>query len=122
MRKDARRRRLVIAAALALSLCAAHAASLDGLHGLLLQAVARDGSEWSATYSATGFWRVKRGMTADEVVALVGEPIERYEVPRRPGFTGWRWTRNPDDTHYKVRVVLFDESKVVERISGFHLD
>jgi len=101
---------------------AGHAISLDGIDGMLFQAAFDDGSEWAPGYSALGFWRVRRGMTPDEVLALVGEPLERYEVRDERGLTGWRWTRNPLSTHHKVRVVLFRNDRVVEKLSLFYLD
>lgn len=123
LRRAGTLRRTIIRLALTLGVfTAVHAMSLDGLDGLLLRAMFGDGSEWSASYSALGFWRVRRGMTAAEVLALAGEPIDRYDIQHTPGLTGWRWTRNPHDTHYRVRVILFQNGKVVEKHAEFHVD
>ena len=38
------------------------------------------------------------------------------------GLTGWRWTRNPLDTYYKIRAVLFRNGRVVAKLSFFYVD
>ena len=55
---------------------------------------------------------VQRGMTKADVVRLLGEPGERTFV----------YSRRPTDASYHVRVVLFRNGRVAERISEFYVD
>jgi hypothetical protein len=96
-----------------------HLLSLDGLDGLFFEAVTPDDTAFSAGYSALGFCRVGEGMTPEQVERLVGAPFERYSTTNG---TGWRWTRSPHDSNYRVRVVLFVNGRVSEKLSEYYLD
>ena len=52
------------------------------------------------------------GMTKAEVLQLLGEPREKTFV----------YSRRPTDVSYHVRVVLFRNGRVAERISEFYVD
>ena len=95
---------------------------LDGWPDPLLALVFGDDTEFTSAYSAWGFWTVRRGMTTEEVLARVGPPLERYSVSRHPNQTGWRWTRSPHDSSYRIRAVIFENEKVAHKYSEFYVD
>jgi hypothetical protein len=99
-----------------------HLGSLDGWPDLTYPYLLGDDTEFAPGYSAVGFWRVRAGMTPDEVVSLVGEPLERYPIQGHPNEEGWRWTRSPHSADYRVRVVRFRDRRVSERFSEYYVD
>jgi hypothetical protein len=118
-----RGRRWLVAVACGIALTVAlHGLSLDGWPWLVLPYVVADDTEFAPTYSAPGFWRVRRGMTSQEVLAHVGAPLERYAIAGHPDEEGWRWSRSPHSADYRVRVVLFRSGRVLERFSEYYLD
>ena len=94
---------------------------LDGWPWTLMPLVWEDDTEFSPGYSEVGFWKVEAGMSPADVVARVGAPLERYRIPDSEG-VGWRWTRSPHDSSYRVRVVIFLDGRVSEKISVFYVD
>ncbi len=94
---------------------------LDGWPWELMQVAWEDDTEFAPTYSALGFSLVRVGMSPAEVVAAVGPPLERYPI-RESGEEGWRWTRSPHDSSYRVRVVIFRNGRVSEKHSEFYVD
>ena len=115
--------RLRAAAAVAVPLTAAlHFGSLDGWPWAAFPYVVGDDTHFAPGYSALGFWNVRAGMTAEDVVARAGEPLERYPIDGHPDEEGWRWTRSPHSSHYRIRSVLFRQGHVVERSAEFYWD
>jgi len=77
------RRRMVIVSGLAgiTFTLVVHFSSLDGWPASAFPYLWGDDTEFAPTYSPLGFWQVRVGMTPERVVALVGEPLERYAIP-----------------------------------------
>ena len=96
-----------------------HVLTLDGLDGAVFKSLTPDDTQFAAKYSVLGFWSVRKGMTAEQVTALVGPPLEQY---RRDGDYGWRWSRSPHDSNYRVRVVIFRRGRVFEKFSEYYVD
>ena len=63
---------------------------------------------------------MRAGMSSDEVVRCIGEPLRRY--PDAAGGERWLWTRSPHDSSYRIRAVLFRDRRVVRRESEFYVD
>jgi hypothetical protein len=114
-------RRFIIASAAAslAFLLLVHVLTLDGLDGLFFEAITPDDTQFVSGYSALGFWRVQEGMTVEQVRQLVGAPLERYPIAND---TGWRWTRSPHDSNYRIRAVLFVNGRVSEKLSEYYID
>ena len=95
---------------------------LDGWPASLWSLSVEQDTEYARTYSAVGFWVLRPGMTQERVLALVGEPLERYAVPGQPEEEVWRWTRSPGGTSYRVRAIDFRSGKVIAKYAQFHFD
>jgi hypothetical protein len=108
----------VLAAGLTLSL---PLIMLDGWPWALMRLAWEDDTQFAPGYSAVGFSLVSVGMTPAEVVAAVGPPLERYPIPES-GEEGWRWTRSPHHSSYRVRVVVFRKGRVSEKHLEFYVD
>ena len=116
-----RRRRIRIAAAVALLCTAALPLVLfDGWPDPLAAIVFGDDTEFAPGYTTLGFLRIRQGMSSDEVVRCIGEPLRRY--PDNAGGERWFWTRSPHDSSYRIRAVLFRDGRVVTRESEFYVD
>jgi hypothetical protein len=119
--RQPRRRRIRIAGAFALLTTAALPFVLfDGWPDPLAAIAFGDDTEFAPGYSALGFLRVRPGMSSDEVVRCIGEPLRRY--PDAGGVERWFWTRSPHDSSYRIRGVLFTNGRVVRRESEFYVD
>jgi hypothetical protein len=91
---------------------------LDGAIGLPLAPFTD--TEYAPRYSHLRFMKLRIGMTRAEVIDLVGEPLSRDQ---NGSLEFWRYSRSPGDTHYRVRVVLFDPAGRVFKIaSEFYVD
>jgi len=102
-------------------LTSVHFYSLDGLVGLIFSHVG-DTTVYSKSYTDAAFRKVRIGMTESEVLGILGEPLETYTIEHMPKATGMRWSKTPDDSSYAVRVIIFEEGKVKERISEYYID
>jgi hypothetical protein len=83
-------------------------------------------------YSHAGFRRIRIGMSEQEVLDILGEPLDPYELftPRNPlspekvREAYLLYSRPPSlkDTNYRCRVVVMDKDVVVEIIGHFVAD
>jgi hypothetical protein len=95
---------------------------LDGWPDTLFGFVLYEDTQYSRTYTTSGFRRVRVGMTPEHVLAVAGEPLERRPIHERPGEVYWNWTRSPGSHSYRVRSVRFRNGTVVEKHSSFYVD
>jgi len=112
-----------------------HLLSMDGLQGFLLSTFCcSDTTTFSVKYSDKGFNRIHAGMSARQVEESLGDPIEKFVMQRgnnqadwlyRVGdgrFSGWSYSKSRSDSHYRIRVVVFEGDKVVDVLKGFYVD
>ena len=99
---------------------------LEGLTGTLFHLLTAGGDTvYASGFSDGRFLLVRNGMTDAQVIALLGEPLERYrpQVGDDPSWDlGMRWSRSATDSHYSVRVVLFKKGRVADVRSEFYVD
>lgn len=93
---------------------------LDGFTGCYLPLIFEEDTQYATGYSHVAFRKVQARMSTEQVLALLGSPLEKYEV--EGAREGWRWTRSPGDRSYRVRVVIFEERRVAEIINYFYVD
>ncbi|NOJ81898.1 outer membrane protein assembly factor BamE domain-containing protein [Myxococcus xanthus] len=93
----------------------AHLLLLDGLDGFLWSLIFRPSTHFAPGYSWLAFRRVQPGMSRDEVVKLLGEPMEVHDRPTQGAL--WRYSKSPTDSHYSLRVVFFSDGGVVTRVA-----
>jgi hypothetical protein len=73
----------------------------------------RGGRAQSLVYSiACEKLGVRQGVLLKDAVALLPEPDDIY----------WIYSESPSDTHFRKRVIHFSQGRVVEVVSGWHLD
>lgn len=93
---------------------------LDGITGLMLSKIFRENTEYSPNYSDQAFRKVKKGFSKDEVLNIIGEPLEKNIFDLKEY---WYYARSPSDTHYKVRILAFNlDGKIQRKISEFYVD
>ena len=127
----------------------AHVLLLDGFAGAILPAFYGDDTIYARGYSDTKFRRVTAGMTPAQVAALLGRPLRevreyahsagRLEVEidengrvrsgslsdsdlGPPSVAVWCFTRTPNDSSYRVRVVRFRNGLVEKIVHEYYLD
>lgn len=102
---------------------------VDGfVFGVLAAEVHTDTTTYAPGYTHPAFRKVRTGLSQDEVVALLGQPLEIGSNARsvwgddQPGtFTVWRYSKS--NGNYRTRVVLFAENgRVYSTRTGFYLD
>ena len=114
-------RKIVIAGTVAtiVLLLTVHCLTLDGLDGFVFKSLTPDDTQFASNYSALGFWRVRNGMTPQQVKSLAGPPLQAYPVA---GGYGWSWSRSPHDSNYRLRVVIFVAGRVFEKFNEYYVD
>ena len=97
---------------------------MDGYGGWFLSLFAqKEDTVYAPRYTDSSFRKIKIGMTEQDVMELVGKPLEAYAVERRGRqCVGWRFSRSEKGTSYKVRSILFSDGRVFEVFRDFYLD
>jgi hypothetical protein len=113
------------------------AASRDrSVEELLLGTVAK--TEYAPGYSNRGFFSIKYRMTGDEVLQVLGEPLDRrdtFVAHIKTDETGrktyseqpavcWEYSRSPVGSSYLKRAICMDAKtgKVIHVTASFHWD
>ena len=112
----------VAAAATVVVLVGVQVIALDGLVGTFFSPILVDGGEYAPRYSGAGFWRISKGMTQEEVLDLIGPPLEEWRLPGEPDVVRWSWTRDPNSTNHRIRTVAFENNHVVEKHAEYYVD
>ncbi len=86
---------------------------VDGIAGQFYGWVFEDTTEYSPSYSDSGFKRIKNGMTVPQVKQVLGEPLEQYSPESYAGMW-WRYTKGANNENYRVRAIRIENGKVTE--------
>ena len=143
-----------LAVLLAAGLCWEFCYSLDGFAGIFFGDLfpTDDSTEYASGYCDSGFRKLRKGMTMDEVQSLLGPPLETYEFHIQPSgkhalvvkdgkplgvrsfhppeqlstkdtpVKTWRYSRTPNDGSFRMRNVSFQEGKIISIFSEFYVD
>lgn len=94
---------------------------LDGYTGLLFRILLNsDDTLYNKNYSDANFLALKRGMTKQQVVWLLGRPFAEFN--RTGGALSMQYSKSPNDTHYRARAVRLQNNKVIDIISYYYVD
>jgi hypothetical protein len=93
----------------------------DGVGDNLLAALAADFTRYAPTYTESGFLAVVRGMPADEVRKLLGEPLKTVEHPAQSRMT-WIYSEPTTDSNFRIRAVVFTNGRVSDVVSSYYFD
>jgi hypothetical protein len=98
--------------------------ALDGFEGELCGLVFKTDTRYAAGYEHPKFCAIKIGMTEQQVIEILGEPLSRWQpyVGEKGHFVGLQYSESPTSTHYRLRQVYLDYGRVAEVISYFYLD
>lgn len=125
------RRRTTVGVA-ALLVAAVHLASFNGWPMVLAPVLGFD-TEFAPGYTASAFRDVREGMTYDEVVVQLGEPLHGLTSGAGYGagyYTGFLvgdeefcvWSSSPNGSHHSMRAIHFRDGVVFKKVAGFHWD
>ena len=101
-----------------------HLCLLDGIHGTIASLVHGHDTQYAETYSSSAFMQVHSGMSTQEVVDILGEPLHRFSVtqtPAGPKVTCWQYTlnRDPTNSNFRMRALLFEKGTVTRKEAQF---
>jgi hypothetical protein len=77
-------------------------------------------TEYAPAFSEKGFRALRAPLRADEVVQVIGEPLEK--IRDGTGREFWTYSRSPSDTHYRRRRVVLLGETAIECIHEFYVD
>jgi hypothetical protein len=97
-----------------------HAVMLDGLDGVFFGLALREDTQYVPGYSDKAFRAVRPGMSSQQVLELLGQPLQR--VPLGVLSETWRYSRSPSEGHYRLRAVQLRHDRVVAVFHEFHVD
>ena len=94
---------------------------LDGITGMLWGALPGfDDTVYAPGYTATGFRQIKVGMTRDQSYSIIGEPLDIWT--NQDETVSERWSKSPNDTNYRTRVLVFSNSYVNRIFAEYYFD
>ena len=77
-------------------------ATLDGLGGCIASLFWSDSTQYAPGYSARAFRNVKVGMTAPNVYALLGRPLDVHTASGKV----YLWYSQPTRSHFRDRRII----------------
>ncbi len=82
----------------------------------------RNATRYATGYSDAAFAQIRKGMTRDEVLQLLGQPLERVGYPSSHAEMDWKYSQPASRSgHYHLRVVRFGaDEKVSAVLRRFH--
>ncbi len=110
----------VAMAAVAAMIIGIHLWLIDGIGGLIWGSLFQEDTAYAAGYTARGWRAVRLGMAEDDVRGRIGQPLQVWT--NQDGSVGMRWSHSPGDTHYRCRVLQFDNGRVTEKHAEFYVD
>ncbi len=95
--------------------------NVEGLGDVMLKCFFRSSStQFAAGYSDEGFLSVEIGMMENDVIRILGEPLNKYS--RDSGLVSYEYSNSPRFTHYHLRQIHFTDGNVSEIVSFYYLD
>jgi len=94
---------------------------LDGYTGLLFRILLNtDDTVYARDYTDKNFLALRRGMTKQQVIWLLGRPFAEFN--RTGNAISMQYSKSPNDTHYRVRAIRLQNNKVIDIISYYYVD
>ena len=94
---------------------------LDGYTGLLFRILLNtDDTVYARDYTDKNFLALKRGMTKQQVIWLLGRPFAEFN--RTGNAISMQYSKSPNDTHYRARTIRLQNDKVIDIISYYYVD
>jgi len=97
---------------------------LDGIKGEIYGTLFEPSTEYSKEYSPEKFLNIKTGMTENEVINILGQPLDRFNP--YPSFNdtliyrGLRYSKGKfSNSNYRLRIIFLKNGIVTERRSKF---
>ena len=106
--------------------CRRDVIKLDGILGELLMLIASPETRYAKHYTHSGFTKVQKGMTEQEVMNILGKPLVRWPCNKNfstnTHYVCLQYSESPSGTHYRLRQVCLDNGKVAEVIACYYID
>ena len=112
----------LIAGTILLSVVIAHFWSLDGIHGNLFGLIGHEDTVYSQRYTDAGFRRIRKGMTEQQVIDILGKPLKEYRPDMTDTLHVLLFSQSPADTDYRIRQINLSHGKVVRKHSEYYMD
>ncbi|SFO33793.1 hypothetical protein SAMN05421741_1398 [Paenimyroides ummariense] len=94
---------------------------LDGYTGLLFRILLyTDDTVYARDYTDKNFLALKRGMTKQQVIWLLGRPFAEFN--RTGNAISMQYSKSQNDTHYRARTIRLQNDKVIDIISYYYVD
>jgi hypothetical protein len=101
---------------------------IDGLSGEIWNLMFATDTKYAKGYSDKAFNKIEIGMTEEEVLNLIGEPLTRWtpfshtNSPNKAHYIGLQYSESPSSTNYRLRQVYINNGVVAEVIGYFYVD
>ncbi len=105
---------------------------IDGFLGEPFELLGQTDTQYAEDYSHLAFKRIEVGMTEQQVLAILGEPLYRWmpyggrstrkRFPEKAHFVGLAYSRSPTSKHYRLRQINLDNGVVAEVRGYFYVD
>ena len=93
---------------------------IEGYVGLFWECLFRGhDTVFSENYTDKGFLEIKKGMTEEEVIEIMGEPLARSI---EENFIGFQYSKSERSTHYRFRNIILTKGIVTDVIGYYYVD
>lgn len=104
--------------------------TIDGFSAELAEIFVADDTRYADGYSHRDFRGIEVGMTEQEVLRILGEPLARWKpygyrrtrFPEKAHYVGLTYSDSPTSKSYRLRQVLLDRGTVAEIRGYFYFD
>ena len=103
--------------------------NIDGISGELSSLILGEDTRYSKEFSDFKFDLIRSGMTKDEVICLLGEPLNYFKPYDFPGadpgkmhYLALQYSDSPSSTHYRLRQIVINGNVVIDKIGYFYVD
>lgn len=94
---------------------------IEGYSGMILEyLLPKHDTVFSENYTDEGFLKIKKGITEEEVIKILGEPLVRW-IPE-DNYLGLQYSLSKESTNYHLRQVYLSQGKVKEIIGYYYID
>lgn len=101
---------------------------IDGLMAELSALLLSSDTNYSQDYTHEGFDQITEGMSEQEVLELIGEPLKLWNPykygfqPEKADYYAFVYSESPTFTHYRLRQVILEDGIVKEIRGYFYVD
>ncbi len=106
-----------------------HRITIDGERAEIFSFMLGEDTRYSDKFTHYNFTKIKLGMTEQQVLALLGQPLSKFayhwvdnKTFNSGRFIGLKYSDSPTSDNYRLRIIHLDKGVVVRVMGEFYFD